>query len=127
MYFASPGTPAGQELWVSDGTDAGTRMVKDINPGMGNSMPMGITAVGGRLYFSADDGVHGSELWTSDGTEAGTWMLRDINPAVPQPGELGWPIGSHPEGFTALGDTVYFSAGGPDGIELWKTDDRTGD
>ena len=65
----------------SDGTEAGTVLVKDINPGNDSSLfPAYLTAVGGTLFFTADDGVHGQELWKSDGTQAGTVLVKDINP-----------------------------------------------
>jgi ELWxxDGT repeat protein len=35
LYFAARTAAAGAELWKSDGTDAGTVMVKDIRPGTG--------------------------------------------------------------------------------------------
>ena len=45
-----------------------TTLVKDINPGTGDSSPYGFTALGGYLYFQADDGTNGYELWrTGDG------------------------------------------------------------
>jgi trimeric autotransporter adhesin len=101
----------GQELWFTDGTAAGTRMVKDILPGSGNSQPRGLTEVAGRLYFTADDGVHGAELWTSDGTGAGTHMVQDINPGA---------ASSTPSGMTAAGGLLFFSADdGLTGRELW--------
>jgi len=101
----------GQELWFTDGTAAGTRMVKDILPGSGNSQPRGLTEVSGRLYFTADDGVHGAELWTSDGTAAGTHMVQDINPGA---------ASSTPAGMTAAGGLLFFSADdGLTGRELW--------
>ena len=52
----------GTELWKSDGTEDGTKLVKDIDPS-GDSFPLWLTNVGGTLYFSANDGSHGIELW----------------------------------------------------------------
>ena len=35
FFRTASSAAAGEELWVSDGTPAGTRMVKDIVPGSG--------------------------------------------------------------------------------------------
>uniref|UniRef100_UPI004049DEC7 ELWxxDGT repeat protein n=1 Tax=Candidatus Limnocylindrus sp. TaxID=2802978 RepID=UPI004049DEC7 len=40
------------------------------------------TALGGFLYFRADNGTTGTELWRTDGTEAGTTSVKDINPGA---------------------------------------------
>jgi len=53
----------GRELWASDGTEAGTVLVKDINPGGPSSYPGYLTPVGTQLLFAANDGVHARELW----------------------------------------------------------------
>ena len=66
------------ELWKTDGTEAGTAMVKDIYPGDDDIWKI-IRAMDGILYFSAEDGSHGRELWKTDGTEAGTESVKDIN------------------------------------------------
>lgn len=71
---------AGAELWKSDGTQAGTVLVKDIRPGPGGSNPEGLVNVNGVLFFRANDGVNGYELWKSDGTKTGTVLVRDIRP-----------------------------------------------
>src|SRR6185369_2076077 len=81
-YFSANDGVHGQELWRSDGTDAGTYLVKDINPGSGNSSPQSLTNVNGTLFFTAYDPTNGSELWKSDGTAAGTVLVRDINPGT---------------------------------------------
>jgi ELWxxDGT repeat protein len=64
----------GTELWISDGTVAGTKMLKDIKPGIGSSFPIRLTPLGNNVVFVADDGTNGSECWVTDGTEAGTQM-----------------------------------------------------
>lgn len=68
------------ELWVSDGTTAGTKQVADIYPGDFPSTPYSIAPFGAGVIFVANDGVHGHELWKSDGTVAGTVLIKDINP-----------------------------------------------
>ena len=45
--------------WESDGTAAGTDLVKDINPGPGSSGPGSLTNADGTLYLSATDRTHG--------------------------------------------------------------------
>lgn len=65
------------QLWVSDGTETGTKRVKSINASSKCAYYM--AAMNNRLYFSADDGSgSATELWESDGTENGTAMLADI-------------------------------------------------
>ncbi|MDP9134408.1 MAG: hyalin, partial [Actinomycetota bacterium] len=75
LYFTASDGVGGRELWRSDGTAAGTRLVEDINPGSDASWPIILVAVNNVLYFTADDGVHGKELWRSDGTAAGTELV----------------------------------------------------
>ena len=103
----------GIELSRSNGTEDGTFLVKDINPGENNSLASGMTKVNDFAYFTADDGTHGEELWRTDGTEDGTFMVKDINPDD--------DLDAHC--FTALGDEVLFKADdGTHGEELWKSD-----
>ena len=65
VFFAAADYLNGWELWKSDGTLAGTVLVKDIRPGYESSGPDKLTDVNGVLYFAADDGVNGVELWKS--------------------------------------------------------------
>jgi ELWxxDGT repeat protein len=53
------------ELWSTNGRLFGASRVQNVNP-VGNSNPSWLTASGGRLFFSADDGVSGRELWATD-------------------------------------------------------------
>lgn len=113
LYFSANDGKHGYELWRSDGTARGTRMVKDINPGTGWSNLFGITAVNGIIFFSADDGVHGAELWRSDGTARGTRMVKDIRPGSQ---------GSGPFYLTNVGRTLYFTAFDGTNPGLWRSD-----
>src|SRR5436309_2586933 len=81
LFFAAFRPDTGWELWKSDGTDAGTVLVKDIVPGAGYSL-FGTSwlSVNGTLFFSACHPDTGCELWKSDGTEQGTVLVKDINP-----------------------------------------------
>lgn len=63
VYFSANNGTNGYELWKSDGTEAGTVMVADINPGAGSSTPDGFEKLNNFVYFSADNGVNGRELW----------------------------------------------------------------
>src|SRR5207253_7736420 len=59
VYFTASESTNGSELWRTDGTAAGTVRVADINPGTSDSLPVNLTALNGKLLFSADDGSHG--------------------------------------------------------------------
>ena len=67
------GIDLGRELWVTDGTAAGTSLVKDLNIGDGNSSPGSFFEYNNTMYFSARDGITtGNILFSSDGTAGGT-------------------------------------------------------
>ena len=112
-FFSAQNPAAGTELWRTDGTDAGTVLVKDIQPGPTGSNPSQLLEFGGKVFFQADDGVNGRELWTSDGTEAGTQMVIDIAPSG----------SSSPGGFVPYGSVFLFGAHtDTNGSELWRSD-----
>ena len=83
VYFGGLDTQNGAELWTSDGTPQGTRILKDLYPGFGWGSPSRLTPIGGgRFLFLAEDPKHGIELWISDGTVAGTRLFVDLNPGT---------------------------------------------
>jgi len=71
LYFTAQTPRFGYELWRSDGTTAGTVIVKNINLTR-SSYPESPAELGGTLFFQADDGRVGEELWAltpcGDGT-----------------------------------------------------------
>ncbi len=79
FYFAANDGVSGSELWKSDGTTAGTVLLKDINAGVGSSSLNGFQVYNNLLLFGADDGSTGTELWKTDGTEAGTTLVKETN------------------------------------------------
>ena len=50
LFFTADDGTNGRELWISDGTTAGTVMLKDINPGAAGSSPSNL---GGFACMSA--------------------------------------------------------------------------
>jgi ELWxxDGT repeat protein len=99
LFTANDGVH-GSELWLSDGTDDGTYLLKDISDGPAGSFPLGFTALNGAIYFTAT-GPEGHELWRTDGTAAGTTLVKDIFPGAP---------GSSPQELTAAGNLLFFLA-----------------
>ncbi len=62
-FFRGCDASHGCELWVTEASEATTRMLHDIYPGPASSDPAELFTNGDLLYFSADDGLHGRELW----------------------------------------------------------------
>jgi ELWxxDGT repeat protein len=121
LYFSADSRNAsifnvGNEVFKTDGTTAGTVLLKDIGQG-GPGDPTNLTVFNGELYFVITDGIHGFELWKTNGTDAGTLMVKDINTTEPD--------GSHPSNLTVVNNTLFFTANNGvtnNGEELWKTD-----
>lgn len=126
-YFSAYDDAHGRELWRTDGTRAGTTLVKDIYEGsevgwdendneilVPNSAAVSrLTAFKGRIFFQATTGSNAG-LWTSDGTAQGTQLIK---PNVAPPG-------GGTSSMMVLGDSLFFFVGGDDQGDsgLWKTD-----
>lgn len=68
-------TVRNRELWVSDGTEAGTKFLRDLLPSGGSARIRGLFELDGQLFVLADDG---RQLWTSNGTPEGTVLLKQF-------------------------------------------------
>jgi ELWxxDGT repeat protein len=132
-YFVATTAAEGTELWKTDGTAAGTVIVRDIKSGPGSSFPSDITAVGSTVFFTADDGVHGRELWKTDVAKSGAELVRDISTGTELSSdfetglEVEVPATSFPGNLLAFGGQLFFVASDDvNGRELWKSDGTEG-
>ncbi|UQB69359.1 T9SS type A sorting domain-containing protein [Epilithonimonas zeae] len=110
VYFsASDGATSGTELWVTDGTEQGTHIFKDLIPGSGSSFPEKMVVFKTKLYFLASGTTGDKQIWETDGTESGTKMVATLAAA---------------SGMLVYNDDLYVSAriSSTDqaGIELYK-------
>ena len=114
LYFRINDLVHGEELWVSDGTESGTFMLRDINGRPEGSDIDDFWVDGGTVYFEANDDIHGEELWITEGTTASTRLYKDILPG---------PQGSDPDHTIKIGNYLFFELeDGVHGDELWKLD-----
>ncbi|HEV7671305.1 MAG TPA: hypothetical protein VGS22_22535 [Thermoanaerobaculia bacterium] len=132
VLFAAGDLVHGRELFATDGTKDGTRLVKDINPGLKtnphfdpqyppfgpervgeDSSPSDLVRAGSRAFFVANDGTAGRELWMTNGTRRGTRRVVDLVPGSD---------GSTPRDLVAVGDAVYFFAAHGAGEGLFRSD-----
>lgn len=101
LFFQGYDGVHGMELWASDGTETGTRMVKELRPGELGAQISNLTAVGDQVFFTANDGTHGYDLWMSDGTANGTRMVKDVTD------DDAWTA---PSALGTVGKTLFFNA-----------------
>ncbi len=115
VYFPGRNSANGNELWVTDGTATGTKLVKDIFAGTKSSSPTDFFVFNNTLYFFAKTSTNGIELWKSNGTATGTIMVKNINAGSAD-------SYSNFANFFANNNILYFVANdGAHGTELWKT------
>lgn len=119
LYFPCAGDGTGLELCATDGTSAGTRMLKELLPGAPGSAPTPLGVVGGRLLLSAAaPGPHRS-LWATDGTDQGTVELLAATSMGDAVGD-GIGLAAAP---VVLGAYAYLPCRtDTTGLELCKTD-----
>ena len=106
LFFMANDAVNGLELWRTNGTDATTRMVKNINSDpntdSGNALAVlmkenrSFTVANNKLYFAASDTSDLDDgIWSTDGTEAGTTKIKGFQDEVPN-------------NFVKIGTSIYF-------------------
>ena len=95
MVFMNNSPEYGKELWVSDGTAAGTKVLKDINAGSADSTPYNLTLLDDVVYFQANS----HQIWRTDGTINGTYKMVDNN------------LITNPFNYVKTKDFIFFYAG----------------
>ena len=110
LFLGQSGQQAG--LWSTDGTSAGTVLLKPVSES--NITSVSLTQGESTVFFDYDDGIHGFQLWKTDGTQAGTGMVADINPT-------GDAVDARTRTFVN-GNLFFIANDGLHGYELWKSD-----
>ena len=121
LYFNSSLPDGSNGLFRSDGTDAGTSLLKTFDPGWtasSGASPLDGSAeyqLNRNVLFLANDGIHGKQLWKTDGTAEGTSRITDFQT----------PLGFNPISPVILGGYLYFGLAGAATTGqsgLWRTD-----
>ena len=118
LYFKANDGIHGYEFWESDGTVAGTKMVKNIAPNEHHSNIHHIVSTSnGLLFFKAtDETTSNPQLWKSTGTLYSTSKIKDMG------------VDSSLNNLTIVGNRLYFTSDSyaegenPTGVELWRSD-----
>lgn len=116
LFFRSGDRGRGEELWRSDGTEAGTGRVADLRPGRKGSVPATLMDVGGTLVLQTTSPRN--ELWRTDGTRKGTQRIRKL------PGRTSNHNGLQAVSHDGLGFFMVQRNGAQRGKvnDLWRTD-----
>lgn len=108
IFFTVSDTVTGDQLWKTDGTAAGTALVKDLDPTSTQSLSLvrSFAALGSEFYFVADD----KRLYKTDGSSAGTIPVGNIRV-------------TQQDAMLQAGNYIYLNAEtAATGQELWRTD-----
>lgn len=117
-YFCATQTGVGAELFVSDGSQYGSRLFLDIDDEPGSSSPTGFFEHDGVMFFLAETNFTGWGLYRSNGTNEGTKLIRPFI-ATHESVSYGLEINV----VARIGRDVYFEI---DGINDPKNESKRG-
>src|SRR6185369_4994178 len=114
VFFTASEPSSGRQIWVSDGTSAGTELLHDLSdPEEVETQILG--AVRGLFTWTVRRDSLGVTLMRSDGTRAGTFELF--------PGTTGLITNGPDQGYSVLaGDRLYFAGCQSADCHLWTSD-----
>jgi len=116
LYFESYDEEFGEELWVTDATQDGTYLFKDIIPTNNNISinTESLTVVEDKLFFTGYNREFGEELWVTDATLEGTYLVKDI---------ISGTRSSNPKNLTSFDKKLFFTVENSEyGSDLWVSD-----
>jgi ELWxxDGT repeat protein len=124
MYFQADDGTNGYEMWRSDGTNIGTYMVANLNPGTGDSYPKCYTDFGNdKILFQANDGTHGNELWIYNSSLPASTTNPHMVVDLRAGSDSSSPCGYETDSFaTRNGVAVITPYTSTYGREIWITD-----
>lgn len=96
IYYAGQSAIFGNELWMSDGSDDGTKMIADIAPQSANSDPRNFTATQNYLYFIVNNHLGKQTICRIDKNDQLT-ILQELN--------IGKVLQTR-----AVGEKIFFNA-----------------
>jgi ELWxxDGT repeat protein len=112
LYFVALDDAHGKEIWMSDGTESGTQLVRDINPGSGDSNAKPLFILNNQSFWTAFDPLWGLELWSTESSGTTMSLHADINTNT-NSSDLG--------GFEVYGNVTLFPAdNGTTGVGVWR-------
>jgi ELWxxDGT repeat protein len=113
LVFSAWDAAHGHELWTSDGTPQGTRLLKDVCPGACSSRPGRFLVSGDRVFFSTGT----ADLWVTDGTTDGTFRIAS------RPLDDHYAPGGPPLDLAEADGRIVFTGFGPvNGPQPWASD-----
>ena len=114
LVYSHVSPDIGRELWVSDGTLAGTKLLYDCLPGPAWGDPVNFIAADSLVFFLAKDAQGNQLLWRTNGTPQGTFPITSAFPTG-----TFWVY----EGMRSIGGKLfYLIQKNGIGTELWTSD-----